>query len=435
MFRTLLLLLITAAVPGSWHNSHCPVTPLHRSSRKWSRLVRENYVFADKVDGIVASLEKKLADGRYAVTDPQQLATRLTEDVQAVTSDKHMNVKFNPEQAAGLRGPRVAGNDAFRQQQMVSANYGVLEMRVLPGNVRYVNISPAFFWDPSNSPRAWDDAMRFLGGGDAYILDIRTNGGGSPATVRYIVSHFMDPGQKLMTYHMGPTRTSESRTGEVPAGKLPAKPLYLLTAPAERVGGRGVRVAYQELQTGKAGRRDDGRRRPSQRALRHTRGIRDQCLGRDGDPPGDEYRLGGNGRRPRPRGAGRRRAGRSACRCVEGIVAKASGPQKVELQKALDGLAYQAAALGADGIVLETRSSGLPVKILNIPTTTHGKILVREAEHPSAVVVGFHGYMESATIQMDRLLTLPGSNAGRSSPSRACTASTKAEARTSSPAG
>ena len=230
MFRTLLLLLITVTVPGIVTQQTLSGDAPASVVKETVRLVRENYVFGEKVDGIVATLEKQLADGRYATTDPQQLATRLTEDLQAVTSDKHMNVKFNPERASGLRAPGTPGNDPFRQQ-MVASNYGILEMRVLSGNVRYVNISPGFFWDPNNSPRALDDAMRFLGGGDAYILDIRTNGGGSPATVRYIVSHFMDPGQKLMTYHMGPTRTNESRTGEVPAGKLPAKPLYLLTSP------------------------------------------------------------------------------------------------------------------------------------------------------------------------------------------------------------
>ena len=229
MFRTVLFLLVTLIVPV---RAEQPLAPEAAPAvvKETIRLVRQNYVFADKADGIVAKLEKGLGDGRYAVTDPQQLATRLTEDLQAVTRDKHMNVKFNPEQAAGLRGPGAAGNDAFRQQQMVSSNYGMSEMRVLPGNVRYVNISPAFFWDPAQSPQAIDAAMRFLGGGDAYILDIRTNGGGSPATVRYIVSHFLDPGQKLMTYQMGPERTSESRTGPVPAGKLPAKSLYLLTS-------------------------------------------------------------------------------------------------------------------------------------------------------------------------------------------------------------
>ena len=112
------------------------------------RLVRQNYVFAYKADPIVAKLDKELAAGRYSVTDPQQLATRLTEDLQAVTRDKHMNVKFNPEQAAALRGSGAPGSDALRQQ-MTSTNYGIREMRVLPGKVHYVNISPAFFWDPS----------------------------------------------------------------------------------------------------------------------------------------------------------------------------------------------------------------------------------------------------------------------------------------------
>ena len=253
------------------------------------------------------------------MSDPQQLATRLTEDLQAVTSDKHMSVKFNPEQAAGLRGPRVAGNDAFRQQQMTSSNYGILEMRVLPGNVRYVNISPGFLWDPTGSPQALDDAMRFLGGGDAYILDIRTNGGGSPATVRYIVSHFMDPGQKLMTYRIGPTRTSESRTGPVPAGKLPAKPLYLLTSSRSASAAEEFASHIKNFKLGKLVGRDNRRRRSSQRALRHTRRICDQCLGRDGDSPGDQYRMGGNGRCAGRPGAGGRSVGRCACRCVEGI--------------------------------------------------------------------------------------------------------------------
>ena len=133
MFRTLLFLLVTLAVPMAVAQQPLSSDAATAVVKEATRLVRENYVFADKVDGIVTRIEKQLADGRYAVTDPQQLATRLTEDLQAVTSDKHMSVKFNPEQAAGLRGPRAAGNDAFRQQQMTSSNYGILEMRVSPG--------------------------------------------------------------------------------------------------------------------------------------------------------------------------------------------------------------------------------------------------------------------------------------------------------------
>jgi predicted esterase len=45
-----------------------------------------------------------------------------------------------------------------------------------------------------------------------------------------------------------------------------------------------------------------------------------------------------------------------------------------------------------------------------IATTTHGRVLVREARAAAArgVLVGFHGYMEQAVIQMERLQAIPG---------------------------
>jgi predicted esterase len=45
-----------------------------------------------------------------------------------------------------------------------------------------------------------------------------------------------------------------------------------------------------------------------------------------------------------------------------------------------------------------------------IATTTHGRVLVREAQAAAArgLLVGFHGYMEHAALQMDRLRGIPG---------------------------
>jgi predicted esterase len=45
-----------------------------------------------------------------------------------------------------------------------------------------------------------------------------------------------------------------------------------------------------------------------------------------------------------------------------------------------------------------------------IATTTHGRVLVRDARAAAArgVLVGFHGYMEQAVIQMERLQAIPG---------------------------
>jgi len=45
-----------------------------------------------------------------------------------------------------------------------------------------------------------------------------------------------------------------------------------------------------------------------------------------------------------------------------------------------------------------------------VPTMTHGRVLVRDARVAArkGLLVGFHGYMESAKTQMDRLQAIPG---------------------------
>lgn len=47
-----------------------------------------------------------------------------------------------------------------------------------------------------------------------------------------------------------------------------------------------------------------------------------------------------------------------------------------------------------------------------IATTIHGRVLARPAAgRPAGILVGFHGYMENAAIQMERLRTIPGTGA------------------------
>jgi hypothetical protein len=235
---TLALCLITLAPLGALAQQTAQQKPsgetIAATVEETVRLIKENYVFAEKADAIVARIRERHAAGRYDAADAATVAARLTEDMQAATNDKHMSVAFDPPRAAAIIAaqsaakPPAGGNDFFTQL-MRTSNYGVPELRVLPGNVRYLALEPAFLWDPKRSPAVYDMAMRFLGAGDAYILDLRKNGGGSPDAVRYVISHFMEPDTKLITYRMGPQGTSESRTQKVE--RLPAKPLYVLTSP------------------------------------------------------------------------------------------------------------------------------------------------------------------------------------------------------------
>ncbi|HVL68047.1 MAG TPA: hypothetical protein VM364_12355 [Vicinamibacterales bacterium] len=51
------------------------------------------------------------------------------------------------------------------------------------------------------------------------------------------------------------------------------------------------------------------------------------------------------------------------------------------------------------------------MEILNVETPTHGRVLLRAASAPRAVLLGFHGYTEHAEIQMARMDSLPGADA------------------------
>lgn len=60
---------------------------------------------------------------------------------------------------------------------------------------------------------------------------------------------------------------------------------------------------------------------------------------------------------------------------------------------------------------LDPQHSSVPdddMRTLNIATTTHGRVLVREAADPVAVIVSFHGYMENAEIPMERKVVRKG---------------------------
>jgi hypothetical protein len=103
-------------------------------------------------------------------------------------------------------------------------------MKLLPGNIRYVE-SRGFIWAGPSSAQAYDNAMRFLSGGDAAIIDLRQNGGGSPDAVQYMISHFVEANRPLVTFHMGASRVDKlAALPKLPAGRMVGKPLYVLTS-------------------------------------------------------------------------------------------------------------------------------------------------------------------------------------------------------------
>ena len=55
--------------------------------------------------------------------------------------------------------------------------------------------------------------------------------------------------------------------------------------------------------------------------------------------------------------------------------------------------------------------ASLPPDARLIETRVHGRIVVRAAASPAGVLLGFHGYLENAETQLERLAAIPGSDA------------------------
>jgi len=198
------------------------------------RILAANYVLPETRPKLDAVLAKGLAEGRYDVADRSQLIERINADLSSVAHDKHLGLDYDPQAYARLIAdpPGAGADDAPASPQDIRRatrrNHGIASLKLLPGNVRYMEYD-GFNWVGAKTSEALDTAMRFLRDGDAVIIDLRHNGGGSPEAVQYLISHFLEPNRKLVTFYMhGNPADPFSTLASLPAGRMVGKPLYVL---------------------------------------------------------------------------------------------------------------------------------------------------------------------------------------------------------------
>lgn len=200
-------------------------------------LLRDGYVFPAIAEQIGARLQAGLETDEYAaLTAPEAFASAITQQMQAISQDKHLRLRWYAEPLPEEAGGGLAANDDWLtewRRQAELENYGLYKVERLPGNVGYVDIR--VFHDVTRGGNTASAAMTFLSHTHALILDLRQCRGGDANMVALILSYlFSNPYTQLNSiYTRNPEHTKQYWTSPyVPGGRYGDKPVYVLTSNA-----------------------------------------------------------------------------------------------------------------------------------------------------------------------------------------------------------
>ncbi len=180
--------------------------------------------------GIRSHLRRHGYDG---IGDGMRFADVLTQDLQAVSHDKHLRVDFSPSKLPEIPdhpAPPSPAQLAARRAQLERANCAFERVERLSGNIGYLKFDG--FVDPEVCGATASAALNFLANVDALIIDLRENGGGDPNMVAFVASYLFDHRTHLndLWQRDGNTTTQFWTLSYVPGKRLAKQPVFLLTS-------------------------------------------------------------------------------------------------------------------------------------------------------------------------------------------------------------
>jgi retinol-binding protein 3 len=201
--------------------------------------LEKEYVFPEVAAKMTAEVRTRIASGAYKGLHPDAFANLLTRDLQSVSKDKHLRVRWSerPDVVRELEGgpadPDPASESKQREQRRAMSakrNFGFERVERLSGNIGYLDLRG--FNHPEVAAPTANAAMAFLGNTDALIVDLRHNGGGTPEMVAHLSSFLFGKERvHLNDLYFRPNDTTEEYwTHEVPGPSFEGKDVYVLTS-------------------------------------------------------------------------------------------------------------------------------------------------------------------------------------------------------------
>lgn len=199
-----------------------------------AKRLNDSYVFPEVARAMEKSIRERAAKGEYdQIVSSRTFAETLTSNLQAVSKDKHLRVRYSYA-ALPERGPRREPTAEEREEErrdMTWMNHGFNKVERLRGNTGYIEFRG--FFAPELGADTVASAMNFVSGTDALIIDLRNNGGGSPEMVALVCSYLFGPEPVHLNdlYWREGNRTDEFWTRKEVAGKRYLnRDIYVLTS-------------------------------------------------------------------------------------------------------------------------------------------------------------------------------------------------------------
>lgn len=196
--------------------------------------LNNRYIFPDTAKKMEIDIRQRLNNKEYDSTaSAQEFSNKLTEDLRAVSHDKHLGVRFSAQPIpvrTNREEPTAQEKKEFERVMKIN-NYAFAKVEVMRGNIGYIDFRG--FTDAELGAETVAAAMNFVNNSDALIFDLRQNGGGEPAMVALICSYlFGDKAVHLNDlYWREGNKTEEFWTKPTVSGKkFLDKDVYVLTS-------------------------------------------------------------------------------------------------------------------------------------------------------------------------------------------------------------
>ncbi len=205
----------------------------------------DSYPFPDRAADAASRLRAGLADGSYAMPLGPELCERISADLFAACTDKHLRLLWHEEVeesqdeatlVAGLAELFRLENHGLRRVERLPENLGLIELTVIP---------PA-----ASAGDAIAAAMRLVEHTQGLILDARAARGGSPDGVAFLCSFLFPDGDvhlgDIVEGPAGPARQYWT-SAYLPAPRYLDRPVYVLTSASTFSGGEELAYDLQAL--------------------------------------------------------------------------------------------------------------------------------------------------------------------------------------------